>query len=361
MEKKYFALALLALLPLNAFAQPFSNLYVLGDSLSDQGNLFGATERASGQGIPASDHYFNGRFSNGESSFGLLAENLGLSLSRSLDGGTNFAYGGARTDYNRVETSAGLGGTLQDDLFPWTLRGQVSAFESRNYYDPNALFVVWSGSNDLADLVGRSLRNGQASTDAARQNVVSGVREAIDAFIAAGAQNILVPNIANLGVVPTVIENDVRFAGGSGLLTSTATKLVNTYNTELNAMLDSFVGVNIVKFDTFALLDDLVANPAAFGFNNVKQGCYSGFVAPNDGTKTVCTDPDKYIFWDNEHPTVAFNRLLASRFETAAVPEPTTLLLFLFGSLYLLYAKGDPNNNVPQRGGLGSRALRLLG
>ena len=64
----------LCLLSFGAFAAPVTplpirSMYVLGDSLSDQGNLLAATSALGaplGQpGIPDPLHYFEGRFSNG--------------------------------------------------------------------------------------------------------------------------------------------------------------------------------------------------------------------------------------------------------------------------------------------------------
>ena len=77
-------------------------------------------------------------------------------------------------------------------------------------------------------------------------------------------------------------------------------------------MLDGITGINIVRFDTFAFLTDIVANPAKYGFVNVTQPCYSGFVAP-DPTATVCANPDAYLFWDIEHPTTRMHTLLADQ------------------------------------------------
>ncbi len=96
-------LALAMAIPLGASGNGFDDMYVVGDSLSDQGNLFYATEILTGSGIPAADHYWQGRFANGKVYAAKLAESMGLTLSRSEDGGNNFANGGARTDYNIVE------------------------------------------------------------------------------------------------------------------------------------------------------------------------------------------------------------------------------------------------------------------
>src|SRR5215831_17687654 len=82
---------------------PIKKLVVLGDSLSDQGNLFAATSQLLPFGLPDAAHYFEGRFSNGWNYADALADMLHVDLAPSLLGGTNFAFGGARTDYNVVE------------------------------------------------------------------------------------------------------------------------------------------------------------------------------------------------------------------------------------------------------------------
>ena len=129
------------LVSLAAAADPFSNVYVIGDSLSDQGNLFLATQSVTGAGIPAADHYAMGRFSNGENYAGVLAGKLGVSLTPTLAGGTNFAFGGARTSYNIVEDPPTPGG-FPSGLFPWTLNLERQAFASQGIHDPDALYVV---------------------------------------------------------------------------------------------------------------------------------------------------------------------------------------------------------------------------
>ena len=70
----------------------YSQLISFGDSLSDRGNVFLATSGAS----PAAP-YDNGQFSNGDVWTARVASALGVTSAASLSGGTNYAYGGART------------------------------------------------------------------------------------------------------------------------------------------------------------------------------------------------------------------------------------------------------------------------
>ncbi len=268
-------------------------------------------------------------------------------MTPSISGGNNFAYGGARTDYNRVENTAtipGFGIPLPDRgpyptaAFPWSLKGEQQAFDDRiktlNIKDPNGLYIVWSGSNDLGDLIGPAAHGLDVSVQL--QNVVDGIRSVINDFITvAGAQNILVPNIPDLGLVPSVLSNGSFVAG-------VATKLVQRYNAALDAMLDTFTGVNIDRVDVFSLMGDVANDPMKYGFTKkgVTTACYSGFVVP-DSTATVCSDPpsnedpSSYAFWDEEHPTTAFHALLADRFYQAVVPEPSALMNFLLGLVVL--------------------------
>ncbi len=88
--------------------------------------------------------------------------------------------------------------------------------------------------------------------------------------------------------------------------------------------------------DVFGALNDVVNNPADFGFTNVADACYTGEV---DGTAlppgsltppTVCADPSQYVFFDYEHPTAAMHAELGA-LAFAAVPEPSTLALLGLG------------------------------
>src|SRR4051794_7179211 len=107
-----------------ALASPYTGLVVLGDSLSDQGNLFAATTVLGPTPQPAPDHYYLGRFSNGPVYTERLAQDLGVSITNSLAGGTNFAFGGARTDYNTVEAPPFGTQIYPHNAYPWSLNGQ---------------------------------------------------------------------------------------------------------------------------------------------------------------------------------------------------------------------------------------------
>src|SRR3569832_1372374 len=322
-----------------ASALPISNLFILGDSLSEQGNLFAATSAqypVTIPPIPAADHYNQGRFSNGEIYAGLLANKLGLSSSPTSVGGNNYAYGGARTTYIRVEASApfNLGGILPSGARPWTLDLEREAFAAQGIHDPNALYVIWSGSNDVGDIIPLVLTGNTVLAAQFMSTAVTGIKDGIDTFLNAGAQTILVPNVPDLGLVPEITAKDPLFPGAPPHLASqTATAVVQQFNSLVDAMLRGYSGVDIVRYDSIGYLRVVVADTAAFWVSNVTLACFSGFVSPAGPIDTVCANPDDFVFWDAEHPSAAFHAVIADQFFAAVVPEPSSVLLCSAGSL----------------------------
>lgn len=67
------------------------------------------------ENVPESPPYFRGRFSNGPVWVEDLADRLALDLEPSLQGGTNFAFGGAETGLEDSDL-------FERNLGPWALR-----------------------------------------------------------------------------------------------------------------------------------------------------------------------------------------------------------------------------------------------
>lgn len=293
-------------------AWAYSDLYVLGDSLSDQGNFFAIT---SSLGNPAlitppleyTDGATFGRFTNGKNYIDYLAPKLGLSSTSSLLGGNNYAYGGARTDDHPQ-----LG-------FAASLLGQYATYNSTHAAaDPNALYIVWAGANNLKDILlpptGTPLTSAQISQELF--DTVGDVGQVISSLAGIGAKNILVPNLPDLGIVP--------LATGGGAPNADATFLAASYNALLDSVLDNFSAINLMRFDSFSFVDDVYYNPAKYGLSDVTGVAYSKFVEA--GGSTVA-NPDEYLSWDGFHPTSAAHSLLADGIYRSAVPEPSSLLL----------------------------------
>lgn len=301
-----------------ASAVPFSNLYVFGDSLSDQGNV----SLISGGTVPPpeyTDGSISGRFTNGRNYIDYLAQDLGLTVTPSLLGGANYAYGGARTSYHVMPTPAALSVLQQRDAYLTGLGGSSA--------DASALYIVWAGANNLADILVKLATIPGYSPSADMTSAVGDIANVVTSLVVAGAHSIVVPNIPDLGLVPKVTGGGPPNAGASYL-----TSLFNQgLSTALNQIDSLFPAIDLIRVDTFSLLDAVYMNPAAYGLTNVSAGCYSLYVEPGG---TTCANPDQYLFWDALHPTTAMHQILADGF-LHAVPEPGTLLLVGLGLLSL--------------------------
>lgn len=272
-------------------ASAYSTLYVFGDSLSDTGNVFTATG-----GLPLAP-YFNGRITNGPNWVDALAGNLGLDSTASLQGGTNFAWAGAPT------------GAPFTSSVP-TLTQQVAGYlaATGGFADPSGLYVVFGGGNDV--------RQGSITGS------VSNITAMISDLAAAGATTFLVPNLPNIGITPEAQ------AGGPAVVAG-ATFLSTTFNAQLADALPGLatgLGVTIFELDIFGIVNDIIANPGAYGFSNTTSRCYEGPLGVG-GPAPTCANPDEYLFWDAIHPTSAAHQILGNA-ASSVIPVPAAVWLF---------------------------------
>lgn len=315
--------ASLSLCSLAAQAQTsaFSALYVFGDSLSDSGNnqivfggltgpnpssatFIGSLPYATSPGLRAT-------YSNGPTWVTGFAAGLGLpgSSQPSLAGGGNYAFGGARTSIN--------GGGVPPFIpapFPASVQTQLGAHLSTTAVSASALYVIAGGGNDVRDTldaVALNPANIVALATTGATAFATATAQMVGSLQGAGASNIVVWNVPNVGLSPAALAGGPAAAGAASFVSS-------VYNT---ALTNALAGTGAQIFDLAGLIGGYVANPAAFGFTNVTQAC--GFTGNNCSPATA-------LFWDAIHPTAYAQNLVAGAM-LAAVPEPSTVWLFMAG------------------------------
>lgn len=308
---------LLLTFPFKVLAKNYDEIVVFGDSFSDTGNIFNATQKA----IPPSSSYFNGRFSNGSVWVDYLASDLGINFNPKI----NYAYGGATTGFENIGIE-GLPG-LQQQINSFTLANQSG--------DPNSLYIVWAGTNDYLDYFFGGSPN--------PTQTVTNLMDAVKALAAVGAKDIMVVNQPNLGNFPVT--------GGNSLTSNLLSKYSNAHNSLLSTNLNFLSqklnsDINIFSLDVNSLYSRIIADPGEFGFTNVTDSCIgkSSVVPINIPEQPVACTPDEFLFWDQVHPTTATHKLIAelafSVLNVASVPEPSTvfgvILLGTLGSVALL-------------------------
>ena len=300
------------------WAMPYTGLVAFGDSLSDAGGSPSAVlsiyKLLGGNCDPyhPCPPYYDGRYSNGP----VAVEHLANAI---LPGGAtpanfrDFAIAGATTglgNYGDGGTAAqsgvyGLPGMSQQLGMYLSASGGVA--------DPQALYFVWGGANDFLTLDSPVL---------AAQNIANYV----GALATAGAAHILVPNLPDLSFTP--------FVQSVGLQTQAhafSTAFNSTLAIQLGSLDQLFPAADIIPFDTYSFLNDVVLDPAKYGLSNSQDACLPSLPG------APCANPDSYVFWDSFHPTTAADAVIATAF-AQSVPEPGTMALLAVGLLALFYA-----------------------
>ena len=258
-----------------ALTQNFAQIYVFGDSLSDVGNVFKTTKEHN----PPSPPYFRGRYSNGPVWVEYLAAKLKLTSNRD----TNFAFGGATTGDSR-------------DI-PLGLLTQIKSFTATNSpANPNALYIIWAGANDYL----------RGATDPTTP--INNLAMAVKLLSAVGAKNIILVNLPDLGKLP-------------GTRTSQRSQFLNDLTQEHNSKLAASVkglrqeissNINITYLDVNSRFNQVINDPEKFGFTNVTNACLNSV--------SICNDDNKYLFWDEIHPTTAAHKLFVELAFSALKP-----------------------------------------
>ncbi|MEA5602770.1 SGNH/GDSL hydrolase family protein [Nostoc sp. UHCC 0252] len=313
-------LLLSLIFPFKVLAKDYDNIYIFGDSFSDSGNVFNATNGI----IPPSPTYSNGRFSNGPIWVDYLASDLGSTLNLN----NNFAFGGATTGTENIGLATLPG-----------LQQQINNFVAAETADPNALYIIWAGTNDYLSY----FFDGEPNPS----NTVANLSTALTSLVADGAKDIMVVNLPDLGKSP--------FAN----FTSQSFNLFNTFSSEHNSNLNTELqvlsqqlspDVNIIELNVNSLFDRIIAAPEEFGFTNVTNSCISEdlSVVPIDvPTQQVSCNPEEFLFWDEVHPTTTAHKLIGelafSALKPVPVPEPSLglgmLAYSILGAVSLLKSK----------------------
>ena len=336
----------------------FDNMVVFGDSLSDDGNLSLALQ------LPQIVRFTT---NPGQTGIENVADYFEMPMTPALAGGTDFAFGGAGLVNNSPGTPSSV------PVLPAQLGMYLQA--TGGQADPNALYAVWGGANDIfygatsaaagataqqliqqtiQQLVQQAIagsvipndptaiaaytaqitpvvtRQVTAQVEAAAgvtslmtpDQVQAGIQQAaatelgmIDQLGKAGARYVMVFNLPNIGATP---EAMAQGATASAQLTGLTLTFNNTLNTGL-----AKAGVNIIPVNTFALLSELIADPSRYGFTNVTQpactgssfGCLPAGTPGATSTYQPGTE-NTYLFADGVHPTTATHAMLAQYAES---------------------------------------------
>jgi len=292
----------------NTQALAFTQIVVFGDSLSDDGNIAHRARDLVGFSYPSSNfNYSDYRFTDDTNTSPAanlytgtwheqLAKILNLAkATNSLDGGTDYAFGGATTKDGTQDR------TVINNPFPFSggdftitidnMGKQIADYLASHTPDANTLYILWGGGNDLFDD-----HSAQSVIDTANR-----VGVLIQRLANAGARNFLIPNVPPLGAVPNSFGDPTR-------VTELDVASVN-YRVQLNSVLAAVVSghagngitIHVYGLDVWLDLIRVLGQPLRYGFMNT--------TIPAQDQSGV--NPDTYLFWDDIHPTTGGHHQLA--------------------------------------------------
>lgn len=319
------------LLSSTAFAQTaapqYTNLWSLGDSLTDVGRTGGRTP------YPKGSLYYKNHFSNGPVWVEYLSQQNGIPYNSNR----NLAWGGAVTgDYydpslyiiNHLENQVrqfrnGVTGNEYSwyEQMPWTF--QVLQ-QPASAYGTHPLITLTIGGNNFRQYAedGRiqNFFNTKEGVSREVNAILTGVPNAIRSIQSALNSR---SNVAQDGATYYVwtiadISTTPKIANGNAALRNELSTAVASTNRALKSVLytvgDEFAnsrsGSRIVVVDAAAFLAEVQKNPTDFGFKNAKDNC----VAADSGKYTNgCNGSNvgDYLFWDEFHPTTKAHEMIA--------------------------------------------------
>lgn len=273
-------------------ASPYTDIYVFGDSLYDNGqyngtrftNRVGPDYRTSPYGPVSPD---------------FVADKLHLAeAAPSRDGGTNYAVTGNESTQTLQSITAAT--TYQS---PYALdrpnSGLDPDFNSLFYnlqqsgqsLQKNAIYLMVGGGNDIG--------NFKVTDDASAAVVATNMVDAANALRGRGAKFVVIANVPDFGLAPAGIS-----------VSEFATTMAGKVNTQIQQQVGA---ENILIINAFGMIQEIAAAPAAYGLPlssaEFSRSCFSLSVGTCAGGNAAAKldgsnpDPDQFFFNDPLHPT----------------------------------------------------------
>lgn len=327
------------------YAKNFKEMVVFGDSLSDTGNLYTFYSTNYDITFPAAP-YSPGRFSNGLVWVEYLADLMDVERpAPSIEGGTNYAWGGAKTgdgnDDNPVDENALYIGEQIDSFL--RIESPYDDPRTFNYPKHKQLLILWAGANDFFSVGVPTSQDIEEIVD----NIIGHIRTlALNSHPEAPKLHFMVANLPPLGHTPKVqwlsflsslLNPNFDLAGYVDVLSVAFNDLLDTKLNDLKQELmeDDSIEINLYKLDIYTLFENILNNPDSFGFEmdvyetgvyNTVRGTETDETdnpgCPLDVTKFMPYYPEYgdgpavagvSLFFDDMHPTTVTHKIIAEK------------------------------------------------
>lgn len=269
-----------------------SQIVSLGDSNLDIGRVF--TERAgdSNDGEVPPPNTVGFRSSNSTILPEFLSERLNVPQ-------MNFAWGGATSGELNIVALRGM-----PDVRETGTLAQMREFEAELEgapADPDALYIVFAGSNDLALID----KNDQAVVDEAIEGAIENLNFTVNKLDELGAEFIVVATRT-----PRPVLSDAERAADEpddAARNDAAGRQLNVEIRQMVRELDTALGADVELFDAYAVIRDIADHAESFGFEVYSADPENYCIARQD-------DCDVLVNYDAAHKTSAVHSIMADKF-----------------------------------------------
>lgn len=207
----------------------------------------------------------------------------------------DYAAGGATADNSIV---AGFTGPTSEIPVP-SAYDQLNQFLSKDSPRPNDVFVRYIGAND-------PLFNPNISGSA----IASLISRDVDLLYRSGAKHILLANYPPISSFPATYTSPLYQQIGPPY-----SDALNRGLSEIAAAWSAYIDIRVVEVE--GLFQDILVDPAAYDIDEKyvrpPTPCLNGTYGT--GTRSLCTDPEKYLFFDAYHPVSRVHDRIAGLFE----------------------------------------------
>jgi phospholipase/lecithinase/hemolysin len=296
----------------------FSRIVVFGDSFSDTGNLRARVIAKTGGTTDFPSHSYNyatGRYTNDNATVpasttyaGLWHEQLAAFLNipaatYSLGGGSDYAFGGATTKDGTTEVAVVKTPSGDVTVTIDHMGKQLDDYLATHAIDPNALYILWGGINDLLQ-------------DDSAANVTATATRATALFSRlahAGAKFIMVPNVPALGVGPAFPGDTAQSRALNAAIANYRSELSADLSASLNTLAAQGIIPTLYPVDVWKETIRFYANVGMYGFTDTSTSA--------QGDTSAGATPDHFLYWDNLHFTTAGHyRIAKAAYDALTVP-----------------------------------------
>eukprot|EP00899_Mesostigma_viride_P000098 jgi/Mesvir1/10089/Mv11249-RA.1 len=312
----YCLLSLTLLAGIARAATSYPALFIYGDSFSDSNGVLGTWKAYRGPASPPNSRVW----SNGPTWPYYLAQSMGLNCpygNFNTDAGVvcpvwrNYATGGACSKNwglspgtAPVCTDIGVPSTY---FYPYQVQTHNDASINATL-NREGLHIVGIGSNDMMMFEATGLASAVSKASETREAIKLGV----EALYNGGARHFFLINLESVLLCPEVL-------GFSRAKREVFDEFVQQYAEDYHSnvvvpLRARLTEATITEINLLGCFNKMSANCTfrQLGFTNWEDPCIQD---PNNPSSSKCSDPSKYIWWDDVHHTTAFHQVLAWLFQ----------------------------------------------